>query len=261
MFRTATAAGPRPAPLDLPPTLQPMAITHAAPRTDKRLAFLGALAIYGCMPLAMLAVEGLMPHAPFKPTVNPTKDERIYEIPLGGYGPAAPAGPATAPATPALPALAVPQVTPTLPRAADDANILTPNTLPTGPQGSQGTGPTAPVKDNGGGAGDPRLEGQSLGTGHPLGPVEVTATSLQILKQVEPVYPPVARAAHIQGNVVLRMLVDERGLPIHAEVVEGPALLRAEALRAAQQWEFSPARVSGQAVKATFLLTLKFRLI
>lgn len=259
MFRTATAAGPRPASLDLPPTLQPMAITQAAPRTDKRLAFLGALAIYGCMPLAMIAVEGLIPRAPFKPPVDRTKQETIYDFHLGSFGPTAPSGPSAATAPSNLPSLAVPQGVPSVPRASDDAE--TPIALPSDPQGSSLVNPSLPPGTTPGVVGDPRSSlPPAIGT-NVAGPVDVTATGLQILKQVEPAYPPVARAAHIQGAVVLRMVVDERGLPIHADVVEGPALLRAEALRAAQQWEFSPARISGQAVKATFLLTIKFRLI
>ncbi|MDE3034166.1 MAG: TonB family protein, partial [Acidobacteriota bacterium] len=33
-----------------------------------------------------------------------------------------------------------------------------------------------------------------------------------------------------------------------------------EALRAARQWRFEPARINGQAVPASFRLTLNFRL-
>jgi protein TonB len=238
-----------------------MAITHAAPRTDRRLAFLGAMAIWGCMPLAMIAVEGLMPHSPLTPPAERTKQETIYDFQLGSFGPAAPSAPTAAPPSLGLQALAVPRAVPSVPRASDDANVEMPNALPAGAQGSSSVNPSLSSGTTPGVVGNPVGTATSTIGGTSQGPVDVTATGLQILKQVEPAYPPVARAARIQGNVVLRMLVDERGLPIHADVVEGPALLRAEALRAAQQWEFSPARVSGQSVKATFLLTIKFRLI
>ena len=48
--------------------------------------------------------------------------------------------------------------------------------------------------------------------------------------------------------------------PTSVQVEQGPNLLRSAAEAAAKQWRFTPAQVNGQAVPATFLLTLKFRL-
>jgi protein TonB len=84
--------------------------------------------------------------------------------------------------------------------------------------------------------------------------------TLRILRQVDPLYPPFARMAHIQGAVVLLMTIDEQGIPADIQVIEGHMALLEEALRAARQWRFEPARADGRPVPATFKLTLNFRL-
>jgi protein TonB len=94
------------------------------------------------------------------------------------------------------------------------------------------------------------------------GPIvhDFTATGLAVLRQVDPVYPDFARKARIQGPVVLMMTVDERGLPIQVQVLEGHPVFHEAALLAARQWRFEPARMDGRPVLATFRLTLKFSL-
>jgi TonB family protein len=72
-------------------------------------------------------------------------------------------------------------------------------------------------------------------------------------RRVTPTYPNSARAAGIEGTVIIEIVVDEKGKVAEATVVSGPAVLRAEALRAASQWRFRPftlddlpSRVRGQ---------------
>jgi protein TonB len=96
------------------------------------------------------------------------------------------------------------------------------------------------------------------GTGTASGPISLSGDAVRVLYQVNPVYPPLAMAAHQQGQVVIRMTIDERGLPSDVQAVSGIPTLQAPALRAARQWRFEPARQNGQPVAATFLLTLNF---
>jgi protein TonB len=56
------------------------------------------------------------------------------------------------------------------------------------------------------------------------------------------------------------MVIDGMGVPTTVTVLSGPPQFQAEALRAARQWRFTPARQNGQAVEAAFNLTLQFRL-
>jgi len=75
-----------------------------------------------------------------------------------------------------------------------------------------------------------------------------------------PPYPPLAKIAHIQGNVVVEIIVGPDGIPISARAVEGPTQLRQMAENYALTWKFEPATVNGQAVSARFKLTLNFKL-
>ncbi len=90
--------------------------------------------------------------------------------------------------------------------------------------------------------------------------MEVSFNSVSILQQVQPAYPSLARLAHKQGDVVLIMTINEHGIPTEVEMDSGDAIFRAEAIRAAQQWRFTPARLDGQPHSARFRLTLQFRL-
>ncbi|RMG45711.1 MAG: energy transducer TonB, partial [Acidobacteria bacterium] len=75
------------------------------------------------------------------------------------------------------------------------------------------------------------------------------------IRRVMPRYPLVARNAHLQGTVDVRIVVDERGNVIEAEVIRGHPLFRKAALQAARQWKFRPTLVSGRPVKVTGVLT------
>jgi protein TonB len=66
-----------------------------------------------------------------------------------------------------------------------------------------------------------------------------------------PVYPPAALKQRVRGNVVLRVLVDERGHPAEIRVEQGArADLNDAALDAAKQWRFEPGRKDGRAVRS-----------
>jgi len=75
-----------------------------------------------------------------------------------------------------------------------------------------------------------------------------------------PAYPAEAKAQRIQGTVVVQLTVDEQGVPVTAEALEGPPQLHPTAIAYAQSWRFEPVRVDGKAVKARFKLTMPFRL-
>lgn len=59
------------------------------------------------------------------------------------------------------------------------------------------------------------------------------------VKTVAPVYPREAKAAHIQGAVVLQVTLDEDGGVSDVEVESGPAALVQAAIDSVRQWQFS----------------------
>jgi TonB family protein len=63
-------------------------------------------------------------------------------------------------------------------------------------------------------------------------------TGVVVVKLVAPIYPPLARATHIVGDVDLKLSIRQDGSLESATVVSGHPLLRAAALDSAQQTQF-----------------------
>jgi TonB family protein len=74
----------------------------------------------------------------------------------------------------------------------------------------------------------------------------------------QPLYPPIARAAHASGTVVVQVVVDENGNVISAKAISGHPLLQAAAVEAAKQAKFSPTKLMGQPVKVSGVLQYRF---
>jgi len=75
---------------------------------------------------------------------------------------------------------------------------------------------------------------------HPGADAPLTTPHLEPVSRVPPVYPPEAKAAHIQGTVKLVVLVDRNGRVDDIRVLSGPPLLVKAALSAVAQWRYSP---------------------
>ncbi len=76
----------------------------------------------------------------------------------------------------------------------------------------------------------------------------------------EPLYPPFAREAQIEGLVVVRALIGRDGKVEEANVVRSVPLLDGTALEAVRRWTFDPARVDGRTVAVWVLIPFRFRL-
>lgn len=78
------------------------------------------------------------------------------------------------------------------------------------------------------------------------------------LQDIEPVYPP--RAGQLQGSVILRLLINERGLVDNAAVVRSspPGFFEDSALEAFSAARFSPGRSLGVAVKSQVTIEVEF---
>src|SRR5262245_26299418 len=57
-----------------------------------------------------------------------------------------------------------------------------------------------------------------------------------VARQVEPVYPPLAKAAHITGTVIVEVTVETDGRVIAAQGVSGTYILQEAAVAAARGW-------------------------
>jgi TonB family protein len=74
----------------------------------------------------------------------------------------------------------------------------------------------------------------------------------------KPAYPPLARAAHIQGSVEVRVLIDFDGKVIAAAAISGHPLLQGVSVKAARDSEFTPMKLEGQPVKVTGIIRYDF---
>lgn len=83
-----------------------------------------------------------------------------------------------------------------------------------------------------------------------------------LIDYVSPQYPPLAREAGIEGTVAIRVLVNEEGKVIAADVLSSdvtPAMEKA-ALEAAKQCRFRPAKQRTVPVKAHVMIPFQFQL-
>jgi TonB family protein len=78
------------------------------------------------------------------------------------------------------------------------------------------------------------------------------------IKDVRPVYPPDARAAGVQGVVILEAVIDETGSVSSARVLRSIPLLDQAALDALRQWQFTPTLLNGVPVSVTMTVTINF---
>jgi TonB family protein len=78
----------------------------------------------------------------------------------------------------------------------------------------------------------------------------------------EPVYCEEARAAKLQGDVVLFLVVDESGSPRDIKVIRGLGMgLDQKAIEAVQKWKFRPGMKDGHPVAVQAHINVSFRLI
>lgn len=100
---------------------------------------------------------------------------------------------------------------------------------------------------------EPVREGALPVGGEVVAPIKLSAPP--------PVYPDLARAARLQGIVILRCVIDEQGRVTDVEVLKGKGLgLSEAAVEAVRQWTYRPATWHGRPVAVYLNLTVRFHL-
>lgn len=80
------------------------------------------------------------------------------------------------------------------------------------------------------------------------------------IRDVQPLYPPAARLAHIQGDVVLRAIINKQGTIESIALVSGHPVLARAAVEAVKQWRYDPYLFDGKPVEVDTVITVKFHL-
>jgi TonB family protein len=104
-----------------------------------------------------------------------------------------------------------------------------------------GTGKTAP----------PAKDGEPLKlTGDVKGP--------RLIKQVDPIYPEIARKSRVEGTVILEVTTDIYGRVQDIKILRSIPLLDQAAFDALRQWVYEPPIINGKPISLTFMVTVRF---
>ena len=82
----------------------------------------------------------------------------------------------------------------------------------------------------------------------------------QRLREVNPVYPPIAQAARVQGIVIIEATIGEDGQVTNARILRSVPLLDQAALDAVRQWQYMPTMLNGVPVPVIMTVTVNFTL-
>jgi TonB family protein len=90
-------------------------------------------------------------------------------------------------------------------------------------------------------------------------PVGGDVQPARLVRAIPPVYPQMAKANHIAGDVALDALIDASGNVRDVNVISGPVLLQEAAKEAVRQWKYEPTRLDGKPTAIHLTVTVKFR--
>jgi periplasmic protein TonB len=81
-----------------------------------------------------------------------------------------------------------------------------------------------------------------------------------LVHKILPTYPPLARAARLQGQVVLQALISKQGAIENLRVLYGHPMLVPAAIEAVRQWRYRPYVLNNEPVEVETQITVKFSL-
>ena len=81
-----------------------------------------------------------------------------------------------------------------------------------------------------------------------------------LIHQVTPVYPPLARQVHAQGTVILEATIAKDGTVRDARILSGHPLLTKAAKEAVEQWRYKPFILNGEPIEVITTVTVTFTL-
>ncbi len=79
-----------------------------------------------------------------------------------------------------------------------------------------------------------------------------------LIYRVQPLYPPIARQARVQGAVELRAIISKAGTIENLIVVRGHPMLSAAAIEAVKQWRYHPYLLNNEPIEVETEITVNF---
>jgi periplasmic protein TonB len=201
--------------------------------------------------IAQVVADGALP-TPHRPTIFDTSQFMPVDIQMPKPRVAPPARKSDSPAV-----------------SVNAAPLVAPTGL-TEETGREGEASSPPVDSVIGVAGGPPSEIPGVGIAsvppppppEPARPVRLGSGIRVPVKVVDvaPMYPTIARTAHVQGVVILEAVLDAQGRVESARVLRSVPLLDEAALDAVRQWRYTPTLLNGQAVPVVMTVTVNFTL-
>ena len=81
-----------------------------------------------------------------------------------------------------------------------------------------------------------------------------------LIKKIQPNYPPLARQARIQGQVVLQAEISKDGSIQNLQLISGHPMLAPAAIEAVRQWRYKPYLLNGEPVAVETQVVVNFTL-
>ena len=81
-----------------------------------------------------------------------------------------------------------------------------------------------------------------------------------LVRKVNPVYPPLARQARIQGVVILQAQISKEGNIENLQLISGHPMLAPAAIEAVKQWKYKPYLLNGEPVEVETQVQVNFTL-
>jgi protein TonB len=78
------------------------------------------------------------------------------------------------------------------------------------------------------------------------------------IKNVNPLYPPIAQSARVQGVVIIEATIDVNGKVVDAKILRSIPLLDAAAINAVRQWEFTKPMLNERPTPVIMTVTVNF---
>ena len=80
----------------------------------------------------------------------------------------------------------------------------------------------------------------------------------QIIEKTLPAYPSIAKAAGVQGTVILQAMISKNGTIEDLRVISGPAMLQQAAVDAVKTWRYRPYLLNGEPVEVETTVNVVF---
>jgi TonB family protein len=85
-------------------------------------------------------------------------------------------------------------------------------------------------------------------------------TGGNLIRRVEPIYPPIAKSAGIQGQVELQFHINKDGSVDQVHRLSGHPLLSSAAIEAVKRWRYEPVKLNGEPIDFESSVKLNFTL-